>query len=55
MGSQAASLLYLVLMVTIVVVVDWRFLRRHFWWRLAVNVGIVLVFLAVFWVFLRPQ
>ena len=48
MGSQAASLLYLVVMVTVVVVVDWRFLRRHFWWRLAVNVGIVLVFLAVY-------
>ena len=50
MGSQAASLLYLVVMVTVVVVVDWRFLRRHLWWRLAVNVGIVLVFLAVYWV-----
>ena len=55
MGSQAASLLYLAVMVTVVVVVDWRFLRRHFWWRLAVNVGIVLVFLAVYWVFVRPQ
>ena len=53
MGSQAASLLYLVVMVTVVVVVDWRFLRRHLWWRLAVNVGIVLVFLAVYWLFVR--
>ncbi len=53
MGSQAASLLYQVVMVTVVVVVDWRFLRRHFWWRLAVNVGIVLVSLAVYWVFVR--
>jgi hypothetical protein len=25
--------------------------RRHLWRRLAVNVGIVLVFLAVYWVF----
>ena len=55
MGSQAASLLYLVVMVTVVVVVDWRFLRRHLWLRLAVNVGIVLVFLAVYWLFVRRQ
>jgi len=50
-GSRAATLLYLVVMVVVVVVVDWRFLRRHLWRRLAVNVGIVLVFLAVYWVF----
>jgi hypothetical protein len=54
-GSQAASLLYRVVMVTVVVVVDWRSLRRHLWWRLAVNVGIVRVFLAVYWVFVRRQ
>jgi hypothetical protein len=53
MGSQAASLLYLVVMVVVVVVVDWRFLRRDFWRRLAVNVGIVLAFLAVYWVFVH--
>jgi hypothetical protein len=41
-------------MVAVVVTVDWRFLRRHLWWRLAVNVGIVLGFLAAYWVFLRP-
>ena len=51
MGSHPASLLYIVVMVAVVVVVDWRFLRRHFWRRLAVNAGIVLVFLAVYWVF----
>jgi hypothetical protein len=50
-GSRAATLLYLVVMVAVVVVVDWRLLRRHLWRRLAVNVGIVLVFLAVYWVF----
>jgi hypothetical protein len=55
MGSHAGSLLYLVVMIGIVVVVDWRFLRRHLWWRLAVNAGIVLVFLAAYWVFVyRP-
>lgn len=53
MGSQAASLLYLLAMIAVVVVVDWRFLRRHLWRRLAVNVGIVLVFLAVYWMFVQ--
>jgi hypothetical protein len=47
MGSRAATLLYLVVMIAVVVGVDWRFLRRHLWWRLAVNAGIVLLFLAV--------
>ena len=50
MGSRAATLLYLVVIVAVVVVVDWRFLRRHLWRRLAVNVGILLAFLAVYWV-----
>jgi len=53
MGSQAASLFYLVVMIAVVVVVDWRYLRRHLWRRLAVNVGIVLVFLAVYWMFVH--
>ncbi len=52
MGSHVASLLYLVVMIAVVVVVDWRFLRRHVWMRLAANVGIVLVFLAVYWTLL---
>ena len=53
MGSRAATLLYLVVMIAVVVGVDWRFLRRHLWRRLAVNVGIVLVFLAVYGVFVH--
>ncbi|MGD0121019.1 MAG: hypothetical protein ABSC46_00465 [Candidatus Limnocylindrales bacterium] len=53
MGSHGAILLYLVVMVAVVVLVDWRFLRRHLWRRLAVNVGIVLAFLAVYWMFVR--
>jgi hypothetical protein len=49
LGSEAASLLYLVGMIAVVVVVDWRFLRRDLWRRLVVNVSIVLVFLVVYW------
>jgi MFS-type transporter involved in bile tolerance (Atg22 family) len=54
MGSQAATLLYLVVMVAVVVIVDWRFLRRHVWRRLAVNIGIVLVFMVVWLLVQRP-
>ena len=53
MGLHGANLLYIVAMVAVVVVVDWRFLRRHFWRRLAVNAGIVLAFLAVYWLFVN--
>ena len=53
MGSHVASLLFIAVMIAVVVVVDWRFLRRHIWRRLAVNAGIVLVFLAIYWMFVH--
>jgi hypothetical protein len=53
MGSQPGSLLYIIVMVVVVLVVDWRFLRHYFWARLAVNIGIILVFLAIYWAFVR--
>lgn len=53
MGSHGATLLYLIVMIAVVVVVDWQFLRRDFWMRLVVNVGIVLAFLAVYWMFVQ--
>ena len=46
-------MLYVLVMVAIVVGVDILFFKHHFWARLAVNVGIVLVFLAVYWRFLK--
>lgn len=46
-------ILYVLLMVAIVVGVDVAFFRDRFWERLAVNVGIVLVFAAVYLIFLR--
>jgi hypothetical protein len=55
MGSHTGTLLYLIVLVAAVVVVDWRFLRRHFWSRLAVNAAIVLAFLAVYWMFLGQR
>lgn len=44
MGRQAVVVLYVLAMVAVIVGVDVLFLRDHFWWRLAVNVGVVVVF-----------
>ena len=49
----AAILLYVLVLVTVVVGVDILFFRHHFWERLLVNVGIVLVFAAFYWRFLK--
>jgi type IV secretory pathway VirB2 component (pilin) len=53
MGRQVAVVLYVVVMVAIIVGVDLLFFRNRFWERLAVNVGIVLVFAACYFRFLR--
>ena len=53
MGRPAAAALYVIAMVAVVVGVDVLFFRGHFWERLAVNVGIVLVFVAFYFGFLR--
>ena len=54
MGRQVTVVLYVVAMAAIIVGVDLAFFRNRFWERLAVNVGIVLVFGAFYWRFLRP-
>jgi hypothetical protein len=53
MGRQAAVVLYVLAMVAVVIGVDVLFFRHQFWARLIVNVGIVLVFAAVYLRFLR--
>jgi hypothetical protein len=53
MGRQVAAVLYVLVMVAVVVGVDVLFFRHHFWERLAVNVGIVLVFGAFYLRFLK--
>jgi len=53
MGRQAAIVLYVLALVTVVVGVDVIFFRHHFWERLMVNVGIVLVFGACYFRFLQ--
>jgi cytochrome c oxidase subunit IV len=52
-GRQAAVVLYALAMVAIVVGVDVLFFKHLFWERLAVNIGIVLVFGAFYFRFLR--
>ena len=53
MGRQVAIVLYVVAMAALIVGVDFVFLRNRFWERLAVNIGIVLMFAAFYLRFLR--
>ena len=46
-------MLYVLAMIAIVVGADVLFLRHHFWERLIVNVGVVLVFAAFYLRFLK--
>jgi hypothetical protein len=51
--SRAVIALYILAMVAVVVAVDVLFFQHHLWARLLVNVGIVLVFLAFYFRFLK--
>jgi len=53
MSKPVAGVLYVVAMVAVIVGVDFLFFRNRFWERLAVNIGIVLVFGAFYFRFLR--
>ena len=53
MGRRAAGALYVLALVAVVVGVDILFFRHHLWERLLVNVGIVVVFGAVYLRFLQ--
>jgi hypothetical protein len=53
MGRQVVVVLYLMAMAAVIFGVDFVFLRKRFWERLAVNIGIVLVFAAFYFRFLR--
>ncbi|THD70239.1 hypothetical protein [Phenylobacterium sp.] len=52
-GRQIASALYVAAMVAVIVGVDLAFFRGRVWERLAVNIGVVLVFAAFYFRFLR--
>lgn len=53
MSRPITAVLYVVLMAATVVAVDFLFLRNRFRERLLVNVGIVLLFALIYWIFLR--
>ena len=53
MGRQVVGVLYVIAMAAIIIGIDFMFFRNRFWERLAVNVGIVLVFAAFYFRFLR--
>jgi uncharacterized membrane protein len=48
-----AIALYVALMAAVIIVIDVLFFRDRFWERLTVNVGIVLVFVAFYFRFLK--
>jgi hypothetical protein len=53
MGRTAVGVLYVLALVAVVVSVDIVFFGHHFSERLAVNIGIVLVFAAFYFRFVR--
>jgi len=53
MGRQAAIVFYVLAMIAVIVGVDILFFRHQFWARLVVNIGIVLVFGAFYFRFLK--
>jgi hypothetical protein len=55
MTRNISTVLYIVAMITVVVSTDLLFFRHRFWERLIVNIGIVLVFVAFYFRFLKPS
>jgi hypothetical protein len=53
MRSTGGVVLYVLALVAVVVGVDILFFRHHVWERLIVNIGIVLVFAAFYFRFLK--
>ena len=48
MKKYVFVVLYIMIMITVVISVDFLFLKNSFWERLIVNIGIVLVFAAFY-------
>ncbi len=53
MRRQTTVVFYVLALVAVVVGVDILFFRHQFWERLIVNIGIVLIFWAVYWRFVK--
>jgi type IV secretory pathway VirB2 component (pilin) len=52
-SRQVAVVLYVVAMAAVIIGIDFLLFKNRFWERLTVNIGIVLVFLAFYFRFLR--
>ena len=53
MEKSITLIIFIALMVAIIISVDILFFRQHVWARLLVNIGIVLIFAALYLRFLR--
>ena len=53
MTRNLSIVLYVAVLIAVVVGIDLLFFRNHFWERLIVNIGIVLVFAAFYLRFLK--
>jgi hypothetical protein len=53
MGGRTALVLYVLVMATMIVGVDFAFFRGRFWERLMANIGLVLLFGAFYLRFFR--
>ena len=53
MANQKSTALYVVLMAVVIVAIDVLFFKNRFWERLTVNIGIVLIFAAFYFRFLK--
>ena len=53
MRSHTTTALFVVLMAAVIVTIDFLFFKNRFWERLTINVGIVLVFAAFYFRFLK--
>jgi hypothetical protein len=53
MGRQVSTVIYPIAMAAVIVGIDFAFFRGRLWERLAVNMGLVLVFAAFYFRFFR--
>lgn len=55
MTGNPFRMLFIVVLIAVIVSVDFLFLRHHFAARLIVNIGIVVVFASVYFVFFKKS
>lgn len=52
MANLTVNIVYVLILVALIVFIDFTYLRHEFWERLIVNILIVLVFVAFYYLFL---